>query len=272
VEGTRHLVAAAVRHAPESAFILTSSAAVNGSRNPYRKLGRVTSATPINPIDCYGEQKAAAEEIVMRSGLKQVILRMGGIMSADQMTAIRSDLMMMARITPRENRVHMVDARDAATACANAVDRIETVHGSTFVIGGDESHVLTHTAVQEDCYAAIGLGRIGPSINRPGNPDDDNAWGLTDWFDTTESQRALGYQDHRWDQTMGWIAEALGGKRQMAKLIGPIARPALRAYAAQQNRRDGIEQFADPWTVVRRRYGVEALASQSLSPGIAPTH
>jgi hypothetical protein len=196
-----------------------------------------------------------------------VILRMGGIMSADQMTAIRSDLMMIARITPRDNRVHMVDARDAATACTNAVDRIDSVPGSTFVIGGDESHVLTHTAVQEDCYSAIGLGRIGPSINRPGNPEDDNAWGLTDWFDTTESQRALEYQDHRWDETMAWIAESLGGKRHAARLIGPIARPALRAHAAQQNRRDGIRQFADPWSVIRRRYGADALASRVLAPG-----
>jgi nucleoside-diphosphate-sugar epimerase len=260
VEGTQHLLDAAVKHVPESAFVLTSSAAVNGSRNPYRNLGRVTAATPINPIDCYGEQKAAAEELVTTSGLKHVILRLGGIMSADQMTAIRSDLMMMARITPRDNRVHMVDARDAANACINASDRIDTVSNHTFVIGGDESHVLTHTAVQDDCYAAIGLGRIGPSINCPGNPDDDTAWGLTDWFDTTESQNALAYQDHRWDQTMEWIAESLGAKRQAARLIGPIARPALRAHAARENRRDGVKRFADPWRVIRRRYGPEALA------------
>ena len=264
VEGTRHLVGAAVKHVPDSAFILTSSAAVNGSRNPYRNRGRVTPATPINPIDCYGEQKAAAEELTITSGLNHVILRMGGIMSPDQMTAIRTDLMMMARITPRDNRVHMVDARDAAAACINAADRIDTVSGSTFVIGGDESHVLTHTAVQEDCYTAIGIGRIGPSINRPGNPDDDNAWGLTDWFDTTESQAALEYQDHRWDETVQWIAESLGKKRQAARLIGPIARPALRAHAAWENRRDGVTHFADPWMVVRRRYGADALASPNL--------
>jgi hypothetical protein len=171
---------------------------------------------------------------------------------------------MMARITPRDNRVHMVDARDAATACVNAGDRIDAVAGRTFVIGGDESHVLTHTAVQEDCYAAIGLGRVGSSINRPGNPTDDTAWGLTDWFDTTASQRALEYQNHRWDQTMEWIAKSLGRKRQGARLIGPIARPALRGYAAQQDRRDGVKQFADPWMVVRRRYGAEALASPKL--------
>jgi nucleoside-diphosphate-sugar epimerase len=265
VEGTGHLIAAAVKHVPESAFVLTSSSAVNGSRNPYRNLGRVTPATPINPVDCYGQQKAVAEELVRTSGLTRVILRMGGIMSADQMTAIRADLMMMARITPRDNRVHMVDARDAATACINAANRADRVAGSTFVIGGDESHVLTHTAVQDDCYAAIGLGRIGPSINRPGNPDDDTAWGLTDWFDTTESQGALEYQDHRWDDTMAWIADSLGRKRHAARLVGPIARPALRAYAAQQNRSDGINQFADPWMVVRRRYGAEALASPKLA-------
>jgi nucleoside-diphosphate-sugar epimerase len=261
VDGTRHLLAAAGRHVPDSAFAFTSSSAVNGSRNPYRNLGRVTPETPINPIDCYGEHKAAAEDLVKTSGLPSVILRMGGIISADQMTAIRADLMMMARITPRDNRVHMVDARDAAIACVNAAERIESNSGSTFVIGGDESHVLTHTAVQNDCYAAIGLGRIGPSINRPGNPDDDNAWGLTDWFDTTESQRALEYQIHRWDHTVEWIAASLGPKRVAARLVGPIARPALRAHAARENRRDHIERFADPWMVVRRRYGRDALAS-----------
>jgi hypothetical protein len=159
--------------------------------------------------------------------------------------------------------VHMIDARDAAVACINAADRIDTVAGNTFVVGGDESHVLTHTAVQDDCYAAIGLGRIGPSINRPGNPDDDTAWGLTDWFHTTESQRTLEYQDHRWDQTMEWIAESLGRKRHAARLIGPIARPALRAYAARQHRSDGVHEYADPWTVVRRQYGSEALASSA---------
>jgi nucleoside-diphosphate-sugar epimerase len=266
VEGTQHLLAACVRHIPDSAFILASSAAVHGSRNPYRKLGRITPTSPINPIDCYGEQKAATEELVAASRLKHAILRLGGIMSPDQMTAIRSDLMMMARITPRDNRVHMVDARDAGTAFINAVARIDSVSGVTFVVGGDESHVLTHIAVQEDCYAAIGLGRVGPSINLPGNPDDDTAWGLTDWFDTTESQRALEYQDRRWDQTMEWIADSLGAKRQAARLMSPIARPVLRAYAARQHRRDGVEQYADPWTIVRRRYGAEALASPKLEP------
>jgi hypothetical protein len=75
------------------------------------------------------------------------------------------------------------------------------------LVGGNDTHVRLHGEVQDDVMAATGLGRLGPSVNLPGDPDDRGR-SFTGWFETTESQTLLDFQHHDWSDTLTWMAES----------------------------------------------------------------
>ena len=156
VDGTRHLVEAARALNDPPLFVFASSAAVYGSRNPYRQPERITGDTPVNPIDQYGEDKVLAETIIAKSGLPHTILRLGGVFSPDGQANLDRDYLLLVRATPADNRIHSVDARDVAQAFANAVDRRDTVDGKVLVIGGDDTYVHLWSDMQDDVMAAVG--------------------------------------------------------------------------------------------------------------------
>jgi nucleoside-diphosphate-sugar epimerase len=259
VDGTRNLADAARALPQQPSFVLASSAGVYGSRNPYSHPGRITPATPASPVECYGEDKIMAEEIVARSGLRHATLRLAGIVSPNAPSG--PDYLVLARAIPRDNRVHMVDARDVALAFANAADRIDDVNGKVLLIGGNETYALRHSSVQDDMFDAVGLGRLGPGVNLPGNPEDDSGWSFTDWFDTTESQALLGYQKHDWSDTLSWVRASHRRRRMVLRGAGPLARPLIRAALGWQQRRDGRGPYADPWALIAKVYGDRVLAA-----------
>ncbi len=265
VEGTRHLVQAAARLRHPPTFAFASSAGVYGPRNPYTHPERIDPATPVAPVDCYGVDKIDAEALVAASGLPHAILRLAGVASPEPPRG--PDYLVLMRAIPRDNRVHMVDARDVALAFANAVDRIERVDGMTLLVGGDESHALVHSVVQDDMFQAFGLGRVGPDLNLPGDPEDDRGWSFTDWFDTTRSQELLEYQEHSWSDTLAWVRCSLGARRHAIRSVGPLARPLLRWSAAAQRRREGRGPWADPWGLIADTYGDAVLAPPLAGEG-----
>jgi nucleoside-diphosphate-sugar epimerase len=263
VDGTRHLVEAAQALPEPPLFVFASSAAVYGSRNPYRQPERITGDTPVNPIDQYGEDKVLAEAIIAKSGLPYTILRLGGVFSPDGQANVDGDYLLLVRATPADNRVHSVDARDVALAFANAVDRRDTIDGKVLVIGGNNTYVHLWSDMQDDVMAAVGIGRLGPSAGLPGDPDDDRGWAFTGWFDTSESQALLDYQEHDWPATVAWVAGAMSRRRLLLKALGPVLRPTMRALLALQRRLEHRGPYADPWTLMANKYGSDMLASRS---------
>ena len=260
VEGTRNVVQATQALATPALLIAASSSAVYGSRNPHRHPERITAATPVNPVECYGEDKVAAEQIVAASGLPFATLRLGGIISPAAIGLAGPEYFLLMRATPGDNRVHAVDVRDAAAAFVNAVDRQNAIAGKTLLIGGNESYVLRQRELEDDVMQAIGLGRLGPYASLPGDPDDERGWGLTDWFDTRESQALLGYQQHDWAQTLAWLASSQGWRRTLTRVLAPVVRPALLGYLRAQRRWERRGAYAAPWTLVSQKYGTEILA------------
>jgi len=258
VGGTENLLAAAAALPEPPLFLLASSAAVYGSRNPYRYPERITPDTPVNPIDQYGEDKVLAEAAVRASGLPYALLRLGGVASPD--SQFGGDYLLLIRATPGDNRVHMVDSRDAALAFANAVDRAASIAGKVLLIGGNDSYAKEQRGLEDDVMAAVGLGRLGPSASLPGDPDDDRGWAFTGWFDTTESQALLDFQRHDWDQTVEWLAQARGRLRTVLRVVGPILRPIMLAALKLQRRLEGRGPYADPWKLIGQKYGAAALA------------
>jgi len=265
VGGTENLLAAASKAADTlprpPLFLMASSAAVYGSRNPYRYPERITPDTPVNPIDQYGQDKVLAEAAIRGSGLPYALYRLAGVISPDTQSDINGDYLILLRSMPVDNRIHTVDARDVALAFANGVDREATIAGKVLLIGGDESCVLLQQELTDGLASAAGLGPLGPSAGLPGDPDDDRGWSFTGWYDTTEAQALLDFQEHDWAQTLAWIAESQGRARIVLRAMGPLLRPILRAVLFAQRRLEGRGPYADPWALIEKKYGAAALAS-----------
>jgi len=264
VEGTTNVVQAAQALPAPPLLVFASSAAVYGSRNPYRYPERITAQTPLNPIDQYGEDKVLAEAVIERSGLPYALLRLGGVVAPDGAANLNSDYLLLMRATPGDNRLHTVDARDVALAFANAVDRADTITGKALVIAGNDTHVHVHRDVEDDMFDAVGIGRLGPKASLPGDPEDDRGWAFTGWFDTAESQALLDYQRHDWAETIAWVAESQGRLLHMLlAIVGPVLRPVMRTALAAQRRVDRRGRYADPWTLIANKYGPQVLAGSS---------
>ncbi len=260
VGGTENLLAAAATLPRPPLFLMASSAAVYGSRNPYRYPERITPDTPVNPIDQYGQDKVLAEAAVRASGLPYALFRLGGVFSPDTQSDVGGDHLLLMRSMPGDNRMHAVDARDVALAFANGVDREATIAGKAVLIGGNESNVLLQRDLEDDLMVAVGLGRLGPSASLPGDPDDDRGWSFTGWFDTTEAQALLNFQEHDWPQTLAWVTESQGRRRIVLRALAPVLRPLVRIALQLQRRAEGRGPYADPWTLIAKKYGSAALA------------
>lgn len=261
VGGTENLLAACAALPRAPLFLMASSAAVYGSRNPYRQPERITPDTPVNPIDQYGQDKVLAEAAIRGSGLPYALYRLAGVISPDTQAGINGDYLTLMRSMPSDNRIHAVDARDVALAFANGVDREDSISGKVLLIGGNETYVLLQHRLQDDLMRAAGLGPLGPSAGLPGDPADDRGWSFTGWYDTTEAQALLDFQKHDWSQTLAWVAESQGRLRMVLRLLGPVLRPVLLAVLMVQRRLEGRGPYADPWSLIEKTYGTAALAS-----------
>jgi hypothetical protein len=87
---------------------------------------------------------------------------------------------------------------------------------------------------------------------RPGNPDSDTDWFVTDWMDTTRAQEALNFQHHSFPDMMAELREQFGWKRYPARLITPIARAVMKRRSAYWK---APGKYADPWGAIRAKLG-----------------
>lgn len=60
---------------------------------------------------------------------------------------------------------------------------------------------------------------------------------------------------------MAWLAESQGRSRLALRLLGPLLRPLLRTILIVQRRLEGRGPYADPWTLIEKKYGTAALAT-----------
>ncbi|MBW0015558.1 NAD(P)-dependent oxidoreductase [Mycobacterium sp.] len=231
-------------------FVQASSNAVHGARNPHRHSDLLRADAPVQPSDLYGAHKAEVERHVRSSGLDWVILRLAGVMSVDPGAMPFSvDALFFESALPTDGRIHTIDVRDAAGAFAAATTA--DVGGEVFMIGGDESHLLRQGDVGKALADARGLVDV-LSGGRPGDPDSDQDWYVTDWMDTAHAQRALRFQRHPWPDMLAEMRATAGWRRYPMRLISPAARRFLKSRAAY---RDSPGRYADPWGAIRAKFG-----------------
>ncbi|MFM9032918.1 MAG: NAD-dependent epimerase/dehydratase family protein [Mycobacterium sp.] len=249
VEATGNVLKASAAQNDPPRFVLASSIAVYGPRNPHRVSGVLTEQTPVRPFDNYGRHKAEAEDLVRRSGLDWVVLRLGGVLTPDVGLVADPDVLYFAAALPSDGRLQTVDVRDVAHAFAAA--GTADVAGRVLLIGGDDSHRQLQGGVGTATAAALGLAGVLPP-GRPGDPGDDDAWFATDWMDTSAADAVLGHQHHSWPQLLAETGRNAGWRRYPLRLIAPLARQYLKR-ASPYYRRPG--RYAEPWEAVRRRWG-----------------
>ena len=182
VEGTRKIVDGLKTQSSKATLVFTSSISTYGDTS--NETDPITISQPQNAIDIYAESKIAGEKILIESGVNFVILRIASIA-------------VPAFLEPPEpwpftssQRVEMVHRDDVADAIKSSVDTPEAV-GNVFNIAGGSSWRLTGKDYVEDFFNFMGAP-VEMAVYR-----EEPGW--NDWYDTTESQKILKYQNRSYD-------------------------------------------------------------------------
>jgi nucleoside-diphosphate-sugar epimerase len=249
VDATKSLVRAASALPSTPRFVLASSVAVYGARNPHRGTALLTATTPVDPRDLYGAHKAEAEQAVRASDLEWMILRLGGVMTPVLRSEVGLDMVYFEGLLPVDGRIQTVDVRDVARAFGRATTT--NALGEVLLIGGDESHRVVQGALGSAMAGALGLVGVLPP-GRPGDPDRDQDWFTTDWMDTSRAQELLSFQRHSLPDMFAETREEVAWRRWPLRAVAPIMRAYLRSRSPYRHR---ASVYADPWGAISRKWG-----------------
>jgi D-erythronate 2-dehydrogenase len=250
VDATVALLRAAESNTHPPRFVQASSNAVYGARNPHRHHERVRVDSPLKASDLYSAHKIQAEDHVRSSNLDWVILRLGGVISVEPgAMPFTGDALFFESALPTDGRLHTIDVRDVAAAFAAAVTA--DVVGETLLVAGDDSHLQRQIDIGAALAAARGLPDVLPT-GRPGDPNSDEDWFVTDWMDTARAQQALSFQHHSWPDMLAEMRAAAGWRRYPMRLLAPVVRQLLIRQSAY---RHAPGRYADPWGAIRAKLG-----------------
>lgn len=123
VEGTRNVVDAMRRAAPEALLVFCSSLSAAGPARHHRPVNETDEA---QPVSAYGKSKLAAEALVRESGLEHLIVRppaVYGPRDADILAAFRlANRGAALRVAPEGQKLSMVYAEDLARGLVSAAE------------------------------------------------------------------------------------------------------------------------------------------------------
>jgi nucleoside-diphosphate-sugar epimerase len=190
VEGTSTIIQAIARGAREAVLVFSSSVSTYGDTRS--EMPPVRTDHPQTALDLYAESKIASEAQIRASSIDAVILRIAGI-------AVPV-LQEPPEVWPftAEQRLEMVHRSDVVTALYQAVVT-PAARGKTLNIGGGPSWQTTGRQ-----YVADHFDLIGVPIEMAGFRSDDEP-GWVDWYDSTEAQRLLDYQEHTYQDYLSTL-------------------------------------------------------------------
>jgi nucleoside-diphosphate-sugar epimerase len=151
--------------------------------------------------------------LVERSELEWAIFRLAATLPL----AIQLDPGMFD--VPLWNRMEFVHTRDVGVAIAKGVTSNE-IWGRTLLIGGGSRCQYTYREIVEAILEGMGVGML-----------PDEAFGSTpfptDWIDSAESQRLLGYQERDLEDYVADMTDLLGFRRRLIRWFRPLVRSWL---------------------------------------------
>jgi hypothetical protein len=99
--------------------------------------------------------------------------------------------------------------------------------------------------------SALGIPGAIPR-GRPGDPNSDKDWFVTDWMDPTRAQEVLNFQHHSWSDMMAELSAKFWFMRYWGRLLAPIVREVMKRRSAYWK---APGQYADPWGAIRAKLG-----------------
>ncbi len=219
VTGTTNLLEAAENCSVPPKFIYISSIAVHGNRMKYEP--PTIADDPLDPLsyDNYAQHKVEMEMKFWNSKLPWVILRFAAV-TPFELTWNVPDIMYAI---PLEQRIEIVDSRDAALACVNALSA--DVVGKTLLIGGGKGNQLYQREYVSKMLEALGIGMLPESAFKQVKTDDD--YYHCDWMYTKDAQELLNFQQHTFDEFLYIFKKKIRFRRFLISLVKPIARNYL---------------------------------------------
>lgn len=208
VGGTRNLIEALRAQPRPAKLIFASSMHVYGRTQHLPPIRRV--ADPLQPTDHYARHKVECEELIRASGLEWAILRFAAVLPL----SMRLDPGMFD--VPLDNRIEFVHTRDVGVALANAVT-CPQIWGKTLHIGGGPACQFYYRDMAQRILDALGVGMLPPEAF------SDTPF-ATDWLDTEESQRLLGYQQRTLADYVRDMRAMLGYKLRFIRMFRPLVR------------------------------------------------
>ena len=189
VDGTQNLVDALKEDGGTVPIVFASSVATYGDTT--RERPPVTVDRPLLPTTIYGESKARCERLLDRQ-YPSTILRIGGIAVPELL-----ELPVPWPFTA-EQRLEFVNRDDVAVALVNCVGN-RSVLGHSLNISGGKTWQLHGIEYIRGYYQAYQIPiEESKFCDRPGPYD---------WYDTTESQRMLGYQATSYPEFVARLTE-----------------------------------------------------------------
>ena len=239
VDATGYLLEAAAAMPEPPRFVQASGVATYGARNPHRISDMLTADTPLRPSDIYGTHKVEAEQLVRGSGLDWVVLRLGGVLTAEPRFDLDLDTIYFEASLPVDGRIQTVDVRDVARAFVAATTA--PVVGETLLIGGDDSHRWSRATSPSRCRPRWDWSAGYPSdakATRTATPTGSAPTGWTPharWKPfTSNGSRGRSYSPRRpsgWDGVAtrhGWFGTAGPRPAQAPLAVLPLPRSLRR--------------------------------------------
>jgi nucleoside-diphosphate-sugar epimerase len=162
-------------------LVFSSSVSTYGNTTADSPPVRVTH--PQTPLDIYAESKIAGEQLLGKTPLDTVILRIAGIAVPE--------LQEPPAVWPftAEQRLEMIHRDDVVTALYQALVT-PVARGKILNVAGGPTWQNTGQQYVADLYEILGVPLDMANFRSADQP------GWVDWYDTAASQQLLAYQQH----------------------------------------------------------------------------
>jgi nucleoside-diphosphate-sugar epimerase len=192
VEGTASILQAMTTGAPEAVMVFSSSVSTYGDTRAEPPPVQATHSQ--TALDIYAESKIASEARIRESSVDAVILRIAGV----SVPVLQEP----PEVWPftAEQRLEMVHRDDVVTALFQSLITPEA-RGKTLNIGGGPTWQIHGRQYVADHFELLGV----PVEMASFRSEDEPGW--VDWYDSTEAQQLLDYQQNSYEDYLNTLRE-----------------------------------------------------------------
>lgn len=218
VLGTNNIIEEVKKQNLSPRIIYASSVTVYGPKSPDSPV--ITLDTPINPTDVYSKTKVEAEELLVKSCLPWIILRLTAVPALDLMSNMKLDPIFSI---PLQQKLEFLHTFDAGVALARSVDITQV--NRFYLIGGGKQNQFKNKEFLSMYFKVLGLGNFPTKISK--TPITNNDWYYTHWMDSTEAQELLKYLKHTYEDFLSEFKKANRFIVSIITLLRPLVKQIL---------------------------------------------